>query len=150
MAPAPKTQTFIRRAELCRQPDPLQLAGRALGDLSRMITFRGTLKSASRAATKSRMSALAGRLAFAQHDRGGDLFAEHGVRHGEGDRLRHRRVVHEHSSTSRGEIFSAAAVMISLRAAGDPNVALRVHRPLVAGVEPAMREGLGVGSALAS
>ena len=49
------------------------------------------------------------------------------------------------SSTSRGEIFSPPRLMISLRRPVMRDVAVVVHRALVAGAEPAVVERVGVG-----
>jgi hypothetical protein len=76
--------------------------------------FFGTLKSAARVATKA-CSPLGGLLAFAQHHGGADFLAQLGVRHAEAHHLRHRGMVHQDSSTSRGEIFSPPRLMISFR-----------------------------------
>ena len=49
------------------------------------------------------------------------------------------------SSTSRGEIFSPPRLMISLSRPVMRDVAVVVHRALIAGAEPAVVERLGVG-----
>ena len=110
-----------------------------------MTILRGTLKSASRVAAKSADVALARDAALAQHDRGGDLLAELVVRHGEGDDLGDRRMIHQHVVDLERRDLLAAAVDDLLEPAGDAQIAILVEHALVAGVEPAMREGRGVG-----
>ena len=90
--------------------------------------------------------ALGRRHALAQHDGGGDLLAQLRVRHGE----RHAPAATagwsiSTSSTSSGRDLLAAAVDDLLEPPGERQVAVRVEHALVAGAEPAVGEGLGVG-----
>ena len=64
-------------------------------------TLRGTLKSATRVATKSRSSRSVHSLAGTQHDHRAHLLAELGVRDGEGDALLDRGMVHQDDVRSR-------------------------------------------------
>ena len=67
------------------------------------------------------------------------------MRHGEGDDLRHRRMIHQHLVDLERRDLLAAAIDDLLQPAGDAQIAVLVEHALVAGVEPAMGEGRGVG-----
>ena len=107
--------------------------------------MRGTLKSARREAAKSRRSRSVTRCAFAQHDGRGHLFAELVVRHGKGERLPHGRVVHQHVVHLARRDLLAAAIDDLLQPPGDGEIAVLVEHALVAGAEPAIGEGFGIG-----
>ena len=85
-----------------------------LGISSRKTTVRGTLKGAGAAPANSRNSFSVACRAFRKHHGGGDILAQLGVRHREGDDLRTAGWSMSTSSTSRGEIFSPPRLMISL------------------------------------
>ena len=147
MAPAPKMQIRITpQAQLLREADALQLAGGALRDLGEEHDLARHLEVGEAAGGEVAQLALGSPPALAQHDRGGDLLAELVVRHGEGDAP--GRPPDGPSAPRRpraGEIFSPPRLMISLSRPVMREIAVGVEHALVAGAEPAVGEGLGVG-----
>ena len=123
-----ETRLLIPSGRAVRQPDALQLAVAPFGISSRKTSLPRTLKSASRAAQKSRICALAACAAVAQHNCRGDLLAELFVRHRKGDDLCDRRMVHQHLVHSRGEIFSPRDDDL-FQPPGDADIAFRIHGP---------------------
>ena len=116
-----------------------------MGISARNTIFRGTLKSARRSRQKSRSSlsvaAMPSRSTMAAATSSPSFAC--GMR--EGQALRDRRVIQQHAVDLQRADLLAAAVDQFLQPAGQAQVAVVVDRALVAGAEPAVGEGLGVG-----
>lgn len=67
------------------------------------------------------------------------------MRHGEGNDLRHSRMIDQHALYLERRDLFAAAIDDLLQPAGDAQIIVLVEHALVAGVKPAMGEGAGIG-----
>ncbi len=76
------------------------------------------------------------RVPLTQNDRGRDLLAQLGVRHGEGHHLCHGRMVHQHAIDLERADLLAATVDDLLEASGEVQIAVLIKGTLVAGAEP--------------
>ena len=90
-----------------------------LGISARNRIFLGVLKAAMRSRQEGAQLVLGRARALAQHHGRGDILAELLVRHGEGDDLQHRGMIHQHLVDLARRDFLAAAVDDLLQPAGE-------------------------------
>ena len=144
-APPSRSNAAHAKPELLSEADALQLAGGAFGDFGEEEDLARRLERRQAFGEERAQLLFVRAHALAQHDRGGDVLAQHVMRNRECDRLQDRGVIHQRLVDLARRDFLAAAIDDLLQPPRQGEVALRIDDALIAGAEPSVDEGLGVG-----
>mmetsp|Transcript_29532 Transcript_29532/g.58012 ORF Transcript_29532/g.58012 Transcript_29532/m.58012 type:complete len:232 (-) Transcript_29532:180-875(-) len=132
----------LAEAQFFGQPDALEFAGCALGDLIQNEDFPRDLERGKTCAGKITDVAVGGGLALFQHHGGTDIFAQLGVGHGKGHALPDGGMIGQDTiDLQRADLF-AAAIDDFLEASGQGQIALFIKHALIAGAEPTLAIGV--------